>query len=274
MFICGWELLNIVVEKSVYFINAHREKLVGTLHIPDRKTGCGVVLGHCFTCSRHTGILREISSFLCSQGFYALRFDFSGNGQSEGDFSRSTYSKQISDMKTAVEFLSSKGVAWIGLCGHSMGAVISLLASSRIKDIKAVCMLAGRLSQLNAAHFLSPQQSKELSDTGWVKFNSRGRSLQLSTDFFADAENFNLSKVLQTLKLPLLVVHGDQDMIIPVRDAYRANELNPDKIQLTVIPGADHMFSDKEHRLHVADLIVNWFQKHAFSTSEKQLNVT
>ncbi len=172
-------------------------------------------------------------------------------------------------MKAAIEFLLEKGVGWIGLCGHSMGAVIALLASSRLGNVKAVCMLAGRSSQLNATYFLNAQQRKELHDSGWVKFNSRGRSLQLSTDFFADAENFNPSKVLQTLKPPLLVVHGDQDEIIPVQDAYRAKELNPGKIQLEVIPYADHMFSNRAHRLQVAKMIVNWFKEQSYPESRK-----
>jgi uncharacterized protein len=91
------------MEEQIDFKNHQGEKLAATLHLPKKPTGCGVVLGHCFTCSRHTGILRQVAGELSRKGFFALRFDFSGNGQSEGIFEESTYSKQISEMQTAME---------------------------------------------------------------------------------------------------------------------------------------------------------------------------
>ena len=36
--------------------------------------------------------------------------------------------------------------------------------------------------------------------------------------------------------------------------------------KLAIFPGADHMFSHKEHRQQVSELVVEWFKKH---TSEK-----
>jgi hypothetical protein len=73
------------------FTNSIGEKLSGTLHRPNVSSGFGFVLGHCFTCSRHTRILIDLSNALTNLGFCVLRFDFSGNGQSEGRFEDSTY---------------------------------------------------------------------------------------------------------------------------------------------------------------------------------------
>lgn len=191
----------------------------------------------------------------------ALRFDFSGNGQSEGKFSESTYSKQISEMKTAVDFLSKKGVFWIGLAGHSMGAVIALLAAAQLDTVKAVCALAGRLTGLDATGFLSQSQRQDLRETGSISFSSRGRRLELSNRFFADAEQYNLPKVIAGLRPPLLVVHGDRDEIIPVREAYQAQRLNPAGTTLTVIADADHMFSNEDHRRQISELVAAWFKQ-------------
>jgi pimeloyl-ACP methyl ester carboxylesterase len=249
------------VEQLVHFDNDHGEKLTGTLHLPDVSAGCGIILGHCFTCSRHTTILRRICSDLTLEGFMALRFDFSGNGQSEGTFADSTYSKQISEMQTAVALLAGKGAVWIGLAGHSMGAAIALLTAARLDIVKAVCVLAGRFSELNAAHFLSPDQRQQLQGVGSVSFSSRGRSLELSNRFFADAGQYNLPQVVGALQPPLLVVHGDQDEIIPVQEAYQAQALNPAGATLAVIPDADHMFSNAQHRRQISELVVTWFKE-------------
>lgn len=250
------------MEQPLHFYNHQDEKLVGTLHLPDRPAGCGVVFGHCFTCSRHTRIIRQACNELSAEGVLALRFDFSGNGQSEGEFSASNYSKQISEMQTAADVVAEKGARRIGLAGHSMGAVIAVLTAAGTRTVKAVCALAGRLSGLNAVHFFNKKQLKELEDTGRVSFNSRGRSLQLSTEFFADAKQYDLRETVKSLRTPLMVVHGDADEIIPVQDAYLAKTLNPEYTELVVIPGADHMFSAEMHRTQVSQLVVKWFKEH------------
>ena len=249
------------MEQPIHFHNHQEEKLAGTLHLPDESNGGGVVFGHCFTCSRHTRIIRHICSDLAAAGFIALRFDFSGNGQSEGDFEASTYSKQIAEIQKAVDVVADKGADWIGLAGHSMGAVIVILTAARMNRIKAVCALAGRLSGLNATHFFNRRQLKELQDTGRVSFSSRGRPLHLSTAFFADAERFNLPETIKTLQAPLMVVHGDHDEIVPVKDAHLARDLNPENTKLVIVPDADHMFSSQEHRLEISKSVVKWFEE-------------
>ena len=146
------------MEQPVHFYNHHGEKLTGTLHLPDRPARRGVVFGHCFTCSRHTGR---------------------------------------------------------------------------------------------------------------VSFSSRARSLQLSTGFFADAGQYNLPETIASLNAPLLIVHGDRDEIVPVQEAYLAQELNHEHTQLAIFPGADHMFSQKEHCQQVSELVVEWFKKHASEKTGK-----
>jgi dienelactone hydrolase len=146
------------MEQPAHFYNNQGEKLTGTLHLPDIPSGRGVVFGHCFTCSRHTGR---------------------------------------------------------------------------------------------------------------VSFSSRGRSLQLSTGFFADAGKYNLPETIANLKTPLLIVHGEYDQIIPVQEAYLAQKLNRGNTTLAIFPGADHMFGPKESRLQVSESVVKWFKKHI---SEKARN--
>ena len=249
------------MEQPIHFYNQHGEKLAGSLHLPKQHNGCGVVFGHCFTCTRHTRIIRETCDALAADNFLALRFDFSGNGQSEGEFSKSTYSKQVAEMQEASGVILKKGVRRLGLAGHSMGAVIAVLTAPRIETVKAVCALAGRLTGLNASNFFSRSQIKELENTGKVSFTSRGRSLQLSTEFFADAKQYDLPETVKSLKTPLMVVHGDADEIIPVENAYLAKSLNPEHMELAVIAGADHMFSNDKHRSQIVKLVVRWFKE-------------
>jgi putative redox protein len=59
-----------------------------------------------------------------------------------------------------------------------------------------------------------------------------------------------------------MVVHGDADEIIPVKEAYLAKTLNPEHLDLAVISGADHMFSNDKHRSQTVELVVKWFKEH------------
>jgi len=248
------------LQQQIHFLNLSGEKLEGTFHVPAKNSRHGIILGHCFTCSRHTRILRDLSLALVEEGFKVLRFDFSGNGQSEGNFSESLYSKQVDDIRTAASFMSAQGASWIGVAGHSMGAMVALLAASQMDNIKAVCTLSAKASALQSFHFLSQDQIDELQRNGRVNFISRGRNLELTEAFFADAAKYDLSAIMPSLPQPLMVVHGDMDEIIPVENAYRLHQYKSANTELAIIAGADHMFSQDEHRQEVAQRVVKWFK--------------
>ena len=251
------------MEHHIHFKNRRGEKLAATLHEPETPSNRGVVLSHCFTCTRHTGILRQLAADLNQAGFMALRFDFSGNGQSEGLFAESTYSKQIVEMSLAAEQLKAHGAIWVGMAGHSMGALIAMLTAVEQPDIKAVAAIAGRLSGIQAIHFLSVPQRKQLADTGRVFFESRGRALELTDSFFADADRFDPPKMLSALQTPLLVVHGEDDEIIPVQEAYKTKNYNPHGVELAIVKGADHMFSQPSGRSEASEKVVAFFKQQA-----------
>lgn len=245
----------------IHFENQDGEKLAGTLEMPEKPTNRAVVMGHCFTCSRHIRLLIDLSQDLARAGYMALRFDFSGNGQSEGDFARTSYSKHIGEMKQAVTMMGRKGAEWIGLAGHSMGAAVSLLTAVEMEEVKAVCTIGGRYSQLDPLHLFSEIQKRELKETGKVSFSSRGQPLELNQTFFQDAVRHDLSQAVESLNKPLLIVHGDRDDIIEVEAAYQGRDLKPSGIDLVIIEGADHMFMEKDHRRLVSDRVVDWFNR-------------
>jgi uncharacterized protein len=251
------------MEEQIHFDNLEGEVLAGTLHQPERPPVGAVIAGHCFTCSRHTGVLRRICSALDQAGFMALRFDFSGNGQSQGRFEQSTWSKQVLEMGAAIALMEEKGAPWIGLAGHSLGAAIALLAARRIKKVSAVCRVAGRVSATRPMHFLTPSQQQTLAQTGHVGFNSRQRRLTLTRDFFEDADQHDLTDATRSLTIPMLVVHGDQDEIIPVAEAHLAKAANPRMVELAIIAGGDHMLAQPDHQRQVARMVTDWFCRQA-----------
>ncbi len=247
-------------EKQVFFLNDYGEKLAGTFHIPDRPFSCGVVLGHCFTCSRHTSVLREIAKALAQNNIAALRFDFSGNGQSEGDFSQSSYTKHIHEIIKAAGFIRDQGAVKIGMGGHSMGASIAILAASRIQKVFGIAAIAGRVGISDTSPVFTKSQLDILREKGKISFVSRGRSLVLTKHFFDDMKKYSIPETIKNMKIPMMVIHGDKDEIIPVTHGFEAKRMNPD-IELKIIEGAGHMFVSKFHRKIIAKSLLEWFKK-------------
>lgn len=247
------------MEITVHFMNGRGERLFGTYHQPEETSPYGIVMGHCFTCTRHTGILREAATRLTEAGFQVLRFDFSGNGQSEGVFIDTSYTQYISEMEDAADFLLSNGVKWLGFMGHSMGAAVSILAASRQREVRAICTLSGRLTTLDPAGIFSPLQMQQLRETGRLQFVSRGRRLELDDRFLNDMRTYDIRKALSDLNRPVLAIHGTEDEIIPADLAVAALQLNPDHLELSLIPDADHFFSNPEHRNAACTKITDWF---------------
>src|SRR5690554_7693244 len=79
---------------KVSFTNKDNEQLAGRLELPkDREPHNFAVFAHCFTCSKNLIAVRNIGRALASAGFGVLRFDFTGLGESEGDFENTNFSR-------------------------------------------------------------------------------------------------------------------------------------------------------------------------------------
>ncbi len=218
-------------------------------------------MGHCFTCSRHTRILVELGEALAGAGLSVLRFDFSGNGASEGRFEQSTYSKQVAELSSAMDYLEGQKVTTLFLAGHSMGGMSALFAAARELRVKGVAALAVGLRMLSPERLLSKDQQAALEENGSVRFSSRGRDLDLTREFFDDAARFDIPAEMGRITCPVLQVHGEKDEIMPVSAARQLHAALGPESEWFEIAGADHMFSDPKHRKAVSERVRTWIHK-------------
>lgn len=247
--------------QSVRFANHMNEKLSGTLHRPPVPSGFGFILGHCFTCSRHTRILIDLGNALTDLGFCVLRFDFSGNGQSEGRFEDSTYTKQIDEMISAVAYMKKNEADHVMIGGHSMGGMVSLFSAARQKDIAGVVSLAVGSAPLHPDRLLTGIQKAQLVTSGNVSFSSRGRNLVLTRNFFDDAVQYDVQEMIAQIKCPVLIVSAENDMIVDPVTAKSVLSSENQNVDVIEIKGADHMFSSARHRNIVISHVIQWIEK-------------
>ena len=108
------------MRKKVQFISG-KHKLSGLLESPESEVKFYALFAHCFTCGKDIAAASRISRALVSKGIAVLRFDFTGLGNSDGDFANSNFSSNIQDLIAAADFLRAQYQAPRLLIGHSLG---------------------------------------------------------------------------------------------------------------------------------------------------------
>ena len=127
------------MQERITFKNRRGQALAGVLHHPAGKEAHAcAVFAHCFTCTKNNKAAVRISEALASDGLAVLRFDFTGLGQSEGDFSNTHFSSNVDDLVDAAVFMSSRDLPPSLLIGHSLGGTAVLAAAPEVESVVAV----------------------------------------------------------------------------------------------------------------------------------------
>jgi predicted alpha/beta-fold hydrolase len=113
------------------------------------------IFAHCFTCGKGIKAATLISRALTLSGFAVLRFDFTGLGQSEGDFAETGFTSNIDDLVAAAAHLSEHYQAPRLLIGHSLGGTAVLHASAKIDSIEAVVSIGAPFEARHVARLFS-----------------------------------------------------------------------------------------------------------------------
>ncbi len=124
--------------------NEHGERLDYTYH-----KGSGnriVVIGHGVTGNKDRPALIALAEGLAEAGISTLRFSFSGNGESEGEFIDSTITKEVSDLGSVFDALGNYKICYVG---HSMGGAVGVLRAAVMNVLKYLSRLLGWYIQTN-----------------------------------------------------------------------------------------------------------------------------
>lgn len=228
--------------KKITFLNKQGEKLVGILQGEGTK---GVIFSHGFTGNKDEwGRFVRIADELSKVGFLVLRFDFSGNGESEGKFEEAHYGKQVPDLLSAIDFMKHQGCKSVGLYGHSMGGAVSILAAAKTK-VDAVAVTASVV-------FPIPERMARYARE-WV-------NKELPPEFLENVASVNILEAAAKIKSPLLIIHGDKDTVINMKESKELYaHVNAPK-KLVIIKGADHDFEEQEQAEQVIKEIVSWMK--------------
>lgn len=248
--------------KRVKFPNGRGQTLSGILETP-----VGEVLGygmfmHCFTCGKDLKAIVKMCRELAQMGWAVLRFDFTGLGDSQGEFSETNFDTNCDDILSAADFLATEYQAPTYLVGHSLGGTAMLAIAEKLKSVKALTTLASPGSTKHLALVLTGMNSKIVSD-GEGKVVIGGREFLLKRQLIDNLESHDVESKVKANKKPIMLVHPANDDTLPLEESHKIFDETSATKAMIVVDGADHLLVDQlEDPAYVAGLINVWNQRH------------
>lgn len=260
--------------KKVEFVNSKGIKLSGKLELPvNQLPKSYAIFAHCFTCNKNLNAVKNISRALTSHGFGVLRFDFTGLGESEGDFSATDFSSNIEDLEDVAEYMIKEFGAPELLIGHSLGGAAVIFASAKIPSIKSVATVGAPSSPQHVQH-LFKSNIEEIKENGVAIVEIGGRSFPISAQFIEDISGKNMNKVLYSLNKPLLIMHSPQDKVVEIKNAAEIYSAAKHPKSFISLDGADHLLSKKEDSVYVGSVIAQWASRYIKLNEEETIKTS
>ncbi len=243
---------------KIHFSNREGLSLTGDLELPPGGHWKATALfAHCFTCSRNIKAARNITRAMAGAGFAVLRFDFTGLGESEGDFADTTFSSNLDDLEDAARWMDENLAPPQLMVGHSLGGAAVLAVAERLDNVRAVATLAAPAS---ADHILKQfgEDLDTIESEGSARVQLAGRSFRIRKDFVDDARSQSLEDRLRKLRRALLILHSPVDPTVGIDNAQKifAAALHPKSF--VSLDNADHLLSDEADSRYAGQVISAW----------------
>jgi len=216
--------------------NAQGEKLDYCFHAAAGESPFTVIIGHGVTANKDRPFVVALANGLAMAGVPALRFSFSGNGDSEGRFEDCCITKEVEDLGAVIDAVHGQGrrIAYIG---HSMGGAVGVKRAVIDERIEVLVSLAG---MVHTKKFAEVEFGEETPGEGcmWGK-----EDCPLSQSFVDDMNSIDTVLNLGSeVKVPWLLVHGTADDVVPIEESRAIYELANEPRELVEIHNCDHVF--------------------------------
>ncbi len=259
--------------RKVTFFNGQGHELSAYLELPvNQHPHTYALFAHCFTCTKNLTAIRNISRALSIRGIAVLRFDFTGLGESEGDFSDTNFSSNIEDLLAAARYLGYEHQPAGIIIGHSLGGAAAICAASRLEYLRAVVTIGAPFDPAHVSHVIK-EDIDEIEADGEAEVDIGGRPFTIKKQFLEDIRKTKLRDHLQGLRKALLIMHSPQDRIVEIDNAAELYHAARHPKSFVTLDGADHLLSKKADSIYTGDLIGSWAQRYIDIPAKEKLKV-
>ncbi|MEM1024510.1 MAG: bifunctional alpha/beta hydrolase/OsmC family protein [Myxococcota bacterium] len=246
-----------MLQSQFSFENGRGETLSGRLEEPYDDCRGYALFAHCFTCSKDIAAATRVSRALVDRGIGVLRFDFTGLGNSEGDFANENFSSNVQDLLVAARALNEASKEVDLLIGHSLGGAAVLAAAPELKTVKAVVTIAAPASPGHVTHLLRDGLD-EINARGEAEVDLAGRRFTIKKQFVDDLQDQRLEAQIRRIRRPLLVLHAPTDELVGVDEARKIFEAATHPKSFISLDDADHLLTRPRDSQYVADVVSAW----------------
>lgn len=248
--------------KRLFFYNPTGERLAARLELPvDGKALAYALFAHCFTCTKNLRAIHHISDALTRRGIGVLRFDFTGLGESEGDFADTNFSSNVADLVAAAQFMADQYQAPKILIGHSLGGAAVLQAAASLAEVVAVATIGAPADTGHVTRLLASKR-EEIEKHGEAEVLLAGRPFKIKQQFLEDLEATSMKRAIAGLKKALLILHAPLDNTVAIDNAGVIFQAAKHPKSFISLDKADHLLSRSEDSRYAGAVISAWAEKY------------
>ncbi|MDH3491219.1 MAG: lysophospholipase, partial [Gammaproteobacteria bacterium] len=247
--------------QKIVFENQRGQALSGILDLPAAAPVGYALFAHCFTCSKNLKAASNIARALTDAGIAVLRFDFTGLGQSEGEFSDTNFSSNVDDLLAAVSYLDREHEAPAILVGHSLGGTAVLQAAAQVESAVAVVTIGSPSEPGHVARMFVGSRST-LRDRGEATVNLGGRPFLMKQQFLDDLEKQDLPSSIGALRKALLIMHAPLDDVVEIDNASALFMAAKHPKSFVSLDTADHLLSREADSKYAGRVLATWASRY------------
>jgi pimeloyl-ACP methyl ester carboxylesterase len=252
------------MEHALTFHDSAGHRTSGILASPDTPTDRLAVLCHGFLSNKNSTTNKTLTRLLLEKRIATFRFDFFGQGESDGPFEQMTLTTAIDQARSALDLVTTKGYRRLGLTGSSFGGLVSILIASQRPDLLA---LALKCPVADFPETLRLEFGHERM-AHWKQFNEipnvagGPRPVPLRYHLYEDCLTYDAYKEAESIRTPTLIVQGDCDELVPLHQSHRLIDAIRVEKWLEVLVGADHGFTKGDDFRRMTTMIAEWMKTH------------
>lgn len=249
--------------KNIVVNGSHQKPiLVDVFYLANNSPKTIVIFCHGYKGFKDWGAWNIMANWFAEAGFCFIKFNFSHNGGTLEQpidfpdleaFGNNNYSIELDDLNDVINWVygyndlqAEVNLNKISLIGHSRGGGIAVIKAEEDPRIKSVISLAG-VSDFKSRFNKTSDEFKKWKDSG-IKYVLNGRThqqmphyFQFYEDFIKNEKRLTIERAVSNLKIPQLIIHGNEDTSVSVEEAKALHKWNPNS-NLIIIEGANHVF--------------------------------
>ncbi len=244
------------------FIGSLDHQLTARLDLPDDESPrAWALFAHCFTCNKNLRAVSNINKALTEHGIGVMRFDFTGLGESDGDFADTNFSSNVGDLVEAASYLESEFAAPQLLIGHSLGGAAVLHAALKLPSVKAVATIGAPAEPTHVKHLFASSED-EIEANGEAQVVLAGREFTIRKQFLDDLEFGRMQTCISGLKRALAVFHSPIDSTVGIDNAGQIFQAARHPKSFISLDKADHLLTRSADSKYVGAVIAHWADRY------------